>query len=244
MQQMIRAENFMHDVSARLPMELLASKYPAEEVQHMLEAGKIFQTRVLDYMLEYVNRKSPPGWNRAFFLWFLRVAPVHLDHQQMIWGYSFSPQDTKCPKVQSLLNYPFNTHIRFSCSLVDWVCISAALLPEAVWMLDYLLREGYKGHHGLDWCLSFSEHNEGISRRLLDAGAGLEWLFESPGTEFANKRLELNAKLRGWHASRLRRRQQCWAILGSWRYGSFMKQWIPRDVAQMIARELWENRWN
>ena len=245
MQRSQRAESsFMQDVWARLPMEIMEIKYPAEEVQRMLEAREIFQTVVLDYMLEYVYRSSPPGWRRAFFVWFLRVAPIHLDHLQMNWGYSFSTQDTKCPKVQSLNIRIFKNHVRFGCSLVDWVCISSILLPEAVWMLDYLLRNGYKGNRGLDWCLSFSELHEGINKRLLDAGAGLEWLFESPGTEFAKKRLAFNAKVRGWHASRLRCRQQCWAFLGSWRYGSFMKQWIPRDVALMIARELWENRWN
>lgn len=241
---------FFEDISNRLPVDVLELKYSAEEIHDLIESGAISQHWALDCILDWpTKRNTPAEWSRTFFLWFLRVAPCPPDYIQLIWGYTFSTlEEVNRLKLESEHIGTLRNYVRFECSLVDWVCISSHVMGEAPWMLDYLLRNGYRGRRSLGWCLAFSHglhlRAEAISKRLLDAGAGLEWLFESPGTEFEEARLELNAHLRAWYASRLRCRQQCWALLGSWRHGTVLRQWMPREVAHMIARALWEHRWD
>lgn len=236
-----RAADFLIDVMDRFPMDQMRLKYTTDDIKAMMNQVGFSRVVTLERLLDWYGERYTPAeraWVMEFFPWFLNVSQYPRDGIQMTWGFCFD-SESELKKLGLVLDTrpgALDNYVAFECSLLDWVCISQSHLPAASWMLDYLLRNKYRGKRTLGWCLAFMVNTEpdgpAMIQRLLDAGAQLDWMHDASSTA-----------IMPWYASRQRRRQQCWALLASWRHGPLLKRWMPRDVIRLIVQALWAQRW-
>ena len=227
---------FHADCTARLPVAQMKAKYSPEDLRTY---------PVQDLAINRFIMTSDRQWNIDYFCWIVDAMdyPMHFIET---WVLNHSVTRAEIQRWGCKIEIDPNYVPVFSCSLLDWLCYKAGNVRGAFEMIDFLLQRGFTSQRSLSWCLFFgtqwaSPWEDGercmrIDQRLLDAGADLFWIRDE-----RSQRMNL---ICDWYHSRQQCRIACVALLAIWRHCPLMRRThVTRDIAVLMAKELWVQRW-
>jgi hypothetical protein len=219
---------FHADCTARVPVAQLKSEYMPEDLRTY---------PVQDLNITRFIKSPDRQWNIDYFCWIVDAMdyPAHFI-ERWVHDQSVTADEFKRWGLQQNYNM-------FPCSLLDWLCLEAGNVWGSFEMIDFLLQRGFTSSCSLSWCLFFGTQwalslNDcsRIDQRLLDAGANLFWIRDQ-----RTWRMNL---ICDWYHSRQQCRVACIALLAIWRHCPLMRRThVTRDIAVLMAKELWAQRW-